>query len=142
MVNCVVDGRGNSINGFGRQTTGSFNPTYINCVAINCSNAWEAPTDVHADSEYNASDEASTTTPPGSNPVTTDVVPADDFVDAANYDYHLKSGSLLEDAGIGTTNSNVPSTDVDGDARGVSTTGIGYDAAPVVSDVLHAQGWM
>jgi len=57
---------------------------------------------------------------------------ANTFIDAAGGDFHLNSSgtaySLLDDAGVGpSSNSNVPTDDIDGDTRSGTTTSIGAD---------------
>lgn len=57
---------------------------------------------------------------------------ANTFVDAAGGDFHLNSSgtaySLLDDAGVGpTSNSAVPTDDIDGDTRSGTTTSVGAD---------------
>lgn len=160
-VNCVAvgpDDAASTVNGFDRGTGDNSDPKYINCVAFKFetgSGANFLSETVHANSQYNAASDGSTVTPPGSNPITTDIV-ATDFLDEANDDFHIAaSGSTLEQAGIGTTQSEVPATDIDGDARGVSTTGLGIDEGPaaaadspphikehrhIVSDLPHKRG--
>lgn len=53
---------------------------------------------------------------------------ANEFVDSANHDYHLVASGALEGQGVGpATDANVPSPDVDGDARSGTTCDIGID---------------
>lgn len=65
-----------------------------------------------AASTNNAASDGATNTPPGSSPYTSDVVSAD-FVDAANDDFHLSSGSGLRGQGANLYSSFT--TDIDGD---------------------------
>jgi hypothetical protein len=64
--------------------------------------------------DTNAADDATPNTPPGTSPITTNVVEADDFNNAASDDYTLKTGSLLVDAGTNLSGS------FDTDAVGVT----------------------
>lgn len=129
FVNCIAASQGSNAIGFG----GGPNPgarLLINCVAFDCATSYESSTNAAA-CKYNAASDASTNTPPGTNPITTDIVAAD-FADEANEDYHIAaSGSTLEDAGVGpSTESEVPDHDIDNDSRSGTTTGLGIDTGP------------
>lgn len=53
---------------------------------------------------------------------------ASEFNDSANLDYHLVASGALEGQGVGpATDANVPTPDVDGDARSGTTCDIGID---------------
>lgn len=67
-----------------------------------------------AGSTNNAASDAATNTPPGSSPITTNIV-STDFVDAANDDYSLTSGSTLK--GAGADLSGTFTTDILGNTR-------------------------
>lgn len=116
--NCTVSG---AQTGFLGQD-GTYPLLVKNCVAYDCSTA--AFTNTKAGSDYNAAYNGSTTSPPGANSLTVDII-STDFVDAANDDYHLTSGSQLK--GAGTDLSGTFTTDVDGDTRTVPWD-IGFDA--------------
>ena len=121
-----------------------YNNTVINCVVgirrdvssdVNCFNnitqgcvdgfltdwLWDNGA---SSANYNLSDLASDA--PGSNSVNSSTLT---FVDATNDDYHLASGDTdAIGAGIGpSSDSNVPTTDIDGDTRSGTTTDIGAD---------------
>lgn len=69
------------------------------------------------------------TTAPGANSRDNQTLSNIDFVSttSTSEDLHIQSTSDMRDQGIGTTQSGVPSTDFDGDARGVATCDIGVD---------------
>lgn len=72
----------------------------------------------------NAADDASTTTPPGTAPITTDIV-SGDFVDAANDDWHIDdSGSTLYQAG---SNATTAVNDIDDEAFDGTSPSVGFD---------------
>lgn len=71
----------------------------------------------------------------------------DIFVDAANDDFHLNSSgsaySLLDNNGVGpSSNSEVSTTDIDGDTRSGTTTSVGADVivAPASGNAASSSG--
>lgn len=92
----------------------------------------------------NASYDYSGAPPPGTSPYTSDVTSAD-FVDAANNDFHLDSGSALTDAGVNLY--SIFQYDIDGDeypSSGAWPIGFDYVAgggAPTLSSpgVINVQ---
>jgi len=133
--NCIAIDCSRGLNCVNRNSNEILNSTVIGCVTgiwptVN-SNSGDSTLvsnvvaylndDNYASSSYyrsgstnNAASDASTNTPPGANPILTDIV-AGDFVDAANEDYHLASGSTLIDAGADLSPDVVD--DIDGDSR-------------------------
>jgi len=111
--------------GFRCHGSSGANITLKNNVAYGCAVSYAEQNAIDAASTNNAASDASTNTPPGSNPITTDIV-SGDFVDAANDDYHLASGSTLIGAGANlyTDGSDV---DIDGDAWPDAAWDIGFD---------------
>jgi len=77
-------------------------------------------------SNYNLSSDS---TAPGANSITGKTA-SDQFqsITGGSEDFHLKAGADALDAGIGpSSDSNVPSTDIDGDSRSGATCDIGCD---------------
>ena len=95
-----------------------------NCVAHNCGTSFDSPTSLSASCSNNAASDASTTTPPGTSPLTDDIVNAD-FADYANEDYHLSATSQLKDVGVDL--SSIFTDDIDGETR-TTPWDIGADA--------------
>ena len=151
LINCIAN---NSDKGYHLQDYR--NPTLYNCLATNCTTGYYKPNNDSSNanlynslayscgSSYsgnmigsnNAASDASTNTPPGNNPLLTDVV-ANDFVDAANGDYHIATGSQLIGAGLNLIENTIldsPQYDIDGDQW--SDTGawdIGFDYQAISS---------
>lgn len=114
--------------------------TVKNCFGFNITGSpfWNqgGDSDWHASSTNNASDEATVTTPPGLNPIITDLV-AGDFVDIANGDIHLSgTGSTLYQAGANLYFDGTE-VDIDGDARPNSAWDIGPDQYVVSGPVTY-----
>lgn len=109
--NCTVVGCSTGIKGQG----GSSVLTLKNNVAYSCTTSY-SHTGSYGASTKNAASNAATVTPPGSNPITTNIVPSD-FTDAANGDYSLTSGSTLKGAGADLSSSFT--TDILGNTRTV-----------------------
>ena len=107
-----------SLDGTG---TGYSNPVPVfetevrNNFAYNCAVSYSSGFG-HANSSNNAASDAATNTPPGSSPITTNIV-AGDFADEANDDYSLASGSTLIGAGADLSSSFT--TDITGATRTV-----------------------
>ena len=93
--------------------------------AIN--SAFNNNTELFGGSATETLDYCASTSGTGTNSVTITTW-ADEFVDSANHDYHLVASGALEGQGVGpATDANVPSPDVDGDARSGTTCDIGID---------------
>lgn len=90
LRNCVA---ANCNRGFYVSSDGG-GATLKNCVAYNNTTNYVSAGAGWASSTNNAASDGATNTPPGFNPLTTDVV-SSDFVDAANDDYHLSATSQL-----------------------------------------------
>jgi len=102
----------NLTRGFHAPTSGGGSALVVkNSCAYGCTTSYNDGGTGWGASTNNAASDGSTTTPPGSNPITTDIV-SGDFNNAAGDDYHLSgTGSTLYHAGI-----NIGLTyDVDGD---------------------------
>ena len=127
MQNCTV-----GITGLG-------NTKIVNNVFQNCGTDVSGTVDT-GNSGNNLSDAASGL--PGSNNVHSSTLT---FLDAANDDFHLDSGdSDAIGAGVGpSSDSDVLTTDVDGDTRTGTTCDIGYDefvaagGGPVYQSIKH-----
>jgi hypothetical protein len=118
VSHCVAKG---STVGF--DANGGTGDTIVsNCVAYNnTTNYFDVGYD--ATSTNNAASDGSTTTPPGLNPITTDIV-SGDFADAANDDFHLADeNSTLWHAGVPI--SGVV-TDIDGNHYHAATPSVGF----------------
>lgn len=114
-VNSVAS---NCTTGFSNLVT---NLAVKNCVAYGCTTSYGSGL---TGCTNNAASDGSTTTPPGSNPITTDIV-SGDFNDAANDDYHLSSASSqLYHAGVNVSGVTL---DIDGDSYHATTPSIGID---------------
>ena len=94
--------------------------TLKNCVAYNNTSSLNDATDGHVNSITNADDTGEVVSA-GIGSISS--VSSSDFVDSANDDYHLDSGSSL--IGAGTDLSGSFTTDIDGDTR--SSWDIGFD---------------
>jgi hypothetical protein len=101
-INCGI--------GFNAQNGGPY--AVRNTFTYGCTDSWKGGT-FHSSCTNNATDDNATESPPGTTPLATDIVAAD-FVDAANYDFHLASGSQL--IGQGAVQSEF-TDDIDGDTR-------------------------
>lgn len=126
MVGCVASG---STTGFQLDSPGTTGKRVANCVAYNCTTNYAGTFDA-ALSGNNAS---SSGTMPGSSNLSG--IGASDFVDAANNDFHLASGSAL--IGAGANLYSTFTTDIDGDTWPSSGAwDIGFDyyvaAGPVI----------
>jgi hypothetical protein len=111
--------------------------TLKNCFAITATNNYHLNNtgDWATGSTNNAADDAATNTPPGSNPLTTNITASTDFVDAANSDYHIGTSSILYDAGADL--SAVFTSDIDAEAITVWSIGIdGGSSTTAVSNDL------
>jgi len=122
--NCVFVSGGNT-TALECLTTGPI--VLKNCVAYGATVGYDTEGAIDtSNSSNNASDVASTYTPPGTNPLTTNIV-STDFADAANDDYHLAAGSSLIGAGANLYSSFT--ADIDGDewpAAGAWDIGFDY----------------
>ena len=115
--------------------------TLKNCVAYNNTSSLNDATDGHVNSITNADDTGEVVSA-GIGSISS--VSSSDFVDSANDDYHLVSGSAL--IGAGTDLSGSFTTDIDGDTR--SSWDIGFDefvsaggggtASPIDSTHAHS----
>lgn len=120
LANCVfTDNRASSGGGLG---------TYLSSTTVYNSVFWnDLPDEVKKLSStpiLNNCDITGGWTGSGSNNLDSDPL----FVDAANGDFHLQETSPCIGKGIGpSTNSSVPTTDIDGDPRSGATCDIGAD---------------
>jgi len=122
-VNCVaIAGTNTTATGFGSNTS-VYNA--VNCISQNNVTADFATTLVGASCTNNLSEDTTATTI-GTAGVASTVLT---FRDAAANDYHLAATDTAAiGAGVGpTTNTDVPTTDIDGDVRSGTTTDIGFD---------------
>jgi hypothetical protein len=128
IQNCLAYDCSTGISGV---STGT-GPHIKNCCVYGASTASYSGTIDTGNSTNNAAGDASTTTPPGSNPITTNIVPGD-FEGAVSDNFHLASGSTLIAAGADLTASGF-TTDWEGDAR---PNGSAWDIGPdqYVADV-------
>lgn len=93
--NCTIVGMDNAFENGGT----SFQQSIQNCIVHDCDDSYDIATNIDTGNSFNnASHEASTVTPPGSNPYGSDIVDGD-FVDYANGDYSLAQGHALNTAG-------------------------------------------
>lgn len=132
IVNCGIGILGHSSNSM----------RAVNNIVQDCTTDFSS--NFHSSSNYNLSD---STGSPGANSVDNSNLT---FADAATDDYHLASGDTdAIGAGIGpSSDSNVPTTDIDGDTRSGTTCDIGADeyaaagglSIPVAMNQLRTQG--
>jgi len=102
----------------------------VNCIGIASSSStrgdFEAVYTLATGSDYNAS---SDTTAPGANSIHS-ITDSTEFksVTGGSENFHLSAGSTLRGDGVGpSSDSDVPTTDVDGDTRSGTTCDIGFD---------------
>jgi hypothetical protein len=112
------------LTGFSGVSSGT-GPDVKNCCSYGGSTANYAGTFNTGSCTNNAASDAATNTPPGSNPITTNIVTGD-FEAVASDNYHLSSGSTLRAAGADLTASGY-TTDWEGDAR---PNGSAWDVGP------------
>lgn len=121
--------------GYHQDISGTYCVYLYNCVAYGCTSSYVAAntSDWKAESTNNAASDAATNTPPGSNPITTDI-DSDDFIDAANADFHIPSTSTLYAAGYDF--SATFTYDIDGDTRIIWSVGMDEltSTLPVAND--------
>lgn len=115
----------NAAIGVKTSTVSSFKAHYHNVVCFGCTTSYQdAGGGFDTANVLNcAASDGSTVTPPGTNPLTVDIV-AGDFTDEPNDDYSLASGSQLIDAGVDTSALGVTV-----DIIGTSRSGT-YDVGP------------
>ena len=115
VYNCTVE----DCSSWGFRCYGSISAKFDirNCVTYNCTTSYQSPTNLHASAGYNAASDAATVTPPGTNPITTNIV-SGDFTDIVNHNYSLASGSTLIDAGMDL--SGTFTDDIIGTTRGAT----------------------
>ena len=100
-----------------------------NCCTMGCTNNYTGRCEPTAQpkSLNNAASNGATSTPPGDNPVTSNI-PNSDFEDYNNNDFHLSSGSSLIGAGYNLFGMAAPhDVDWEGDARPNAAWDIGPD---------------
>jgi len=119
FYNC---GSANSTTGFQSASSGGILMDVRNCWSFGATTSYSGARFDTVNSTNNAADDSAINTPPGVSPFTTDIT-SSDFVDSANDDYHLASGSVLISAGSDL--SSVFTTDGDGDTR--TNWDIGFD---------------
>lgn len=121
FYNCVSRGRDGSDTYGGFRDTGGTTEC-VNCASFNNASGYDFR-DIDTVTNCASDDETGTNAvgPSGS-------VWDNEFNDPANGDYTLLNTGNLYDAGVGPgTDSDVPSTDIDGDSRSGSTCDIGVD---------------
>jgi len=96
-------------------STGNSEMLVQNCLAYNCTTSYQ--NSFYSTSSNNAASDGSTVTPPGTNPLTVNIV-SSDFVDPANGDFSIPSTSQLRDAGADLSAEGF-TTDILGNPRGV-----------------------
>lgn len=81
----------------GVATQNNANPTIRNVVVFNCGTSWSGS--FSGSSFNNAASNATTQTPPGTDPLLVDIV-ASDFIGDLTNDFHLSAGSQLRNTGL------------------------------------------
>lgn len=126
--NCTA---ANCTTGFNSEGSTKFS-ILKNCVVYGATTSFAGT--YSSSSTNNAADDGSTSTPPGLNPITTDIV-SGDFIDAANDDYHIPSSSTLY--GAGADLSGDFTNDIDGDTRSAWSIGIDDGSGSIAPHVMH-----